>query len=106
MLRGARRRAGLTQRSLAAIAGIPQETIARIERSTVQPRFDTLALLLDACGFELEVMPRIGVGVDATLIDWMLSLGPDARLDHGFGAARGIDELGAAWKRARAADGD
>ncbi len=106
MVRGARRRAGMTQRALAAASGVPQETIARIERSTVQPRFDTLALLLDACGFELEVIPRLGVGVDETLIEWMRSMGPDERLQHGYGAARSMGELRTAMQRGRTADGD
>lgn len=83
-----------------------QETVARIERSTVQPRFDTLALLLDACGFELELMPRLGVGVDETLIEWMRSMSPDERLEHGHGAATGMDALRISWQRVRAANGD
>ena len=40
MVRDARRRAGLTQRQLAAKAGIPQETIARIERGRADPARD------------------------------------------------------------------
>lgn len=99
MLRGARRRAGLTQRGLAAASGVPQETIARIERSTVQPRFDTLAVLLDACGFELEVMPRLGVGVDQSLLATMLELTPAERLAKGEEAAHGMEWLRSASRR-------
>lgn len=93
ILRDARKRAGLTQRGLAQRAGVPQETIARIETSATQPRFDTLARLLDACGFELEVLPRLGVGVDMTLIDRMLAQGPGERLATGAEAARGMEWL-------------
>lgn len=67
VLRHARRRAGLTQRQLAARSGIPQETIARIESGRTDPRVGTLDRLLEACGWGLEVMPRPGQGVDRTL---------------------------------------
>jgi transcriptional regulator with XRE-family HTH domain len=72
MVRHARRRAGLTQRQLAARAGIPQETIARIERGRSDPRVNTLDRLLAATSFGLEVMPRLGIGVDRTQINAML----------------------------------
>jgi len=81
MVRYARRRAGLTQRALAAKAGIPQETIARIERGRVDPRLGTLDRLLEACQFGLEVMPRLGIGIDRTQIDALLRLTPERRLD-------------------------
>lgn len=68
MLREARSRAKLTQRQLAAKAGIPQETIARIERGRADPRLNTLDRLLAACEFGLEVMPRLGIGIDRTQI--------------------------------------
>ncbi|HEY6057898.1 MAG TPA: helix-turn-helix domain-containing protein [Candidatus Limnocylindrales bacterium] len=80
MLRHARRRARLTQRQLAAKAGIPQETIARIEASRVDPRVTTLDHLLEACGFGLEHMPRLGIGVDRTQIRELLRLTPSGRL--------------------------
>jgi transcriptional regulator with XRE-family HTH domain len=67
MLRHARRRAGLTQRELAARVGIPQETISRIESGRIDPRVSTLDRLLEGCGFGLEHGPRPGVGVDRTL---------------------------------------
>lgn len=102
ILRDARLRAGLTQRALAAASGIPQESIARIERSTVQPRFDTLALLLDACGFELEVMSRLGIGVDTTMIDSALDMTPAERLARGQQAAAGVRWLQTAVRRAPA----
>ena len=72
MLRHARRRAGFTQRQLAAKAEIPQETIARIEAGRADPRVETLDRLLEACGFGLESMPRLGIGVDRTQIRELL----------------------------------
>jgi transcriptional regulator with XRE-family HTH domain len=80
MVHEARRRADLTQRQLAAKAGIPQETIARIERGRVAPRVATLDRLLEACGYGLESMPRLGIGVDRTQIHALLRLSPSERL--------------------------
>lgn len=80
MLRYARSRAGLTQRALATKTGIPQETIARIERGRADPRVGTLDRLLEGCGFGLEVEPRLGIGIDRTQIIALLSLSPTARL--------------------------
>jgi transcriptional regulator with XRE-family HTH domain len=81
MVRDARRRAGLTQRELAAKAGIPQETIARIERGRADPRTRTLDRLLEACGYGLESMPRLGIGVDRTQIAERLSVSMERRLE-------------------------
>ena len=80
ILKYARSRARLTQRELAARTGIPQETIARIERGRVDPRVGTLDRLLDGCGFGLEVEPRLGIGIDRTQIDALLDLTPVERL--------------------------
>jgi transcriptional regulator with XRE-family HTH domain len=68
MLREARGRARLTQRQLAEKSGIPQETIARIERGRADPRVNTLDQLLEACEFGLEVLPRLGIGIDRSQI--------------------------------------
>jgi transcriptional regulator with XRE-family HTH domain len=80
MLRESRVRARLTQRQLAEKSGIPQETIARIERGRADPRVKTLDRLLEACEFGLEVMPRLGIGIDRTQIDELLKLSPSERL--------------------------
>jgi transcriptional regulator with XRE-family HTH domain len=80
MVRYARRRAALTQRQLAAKSGIAQESIARIERGRVDPRVGTLDRLLEACEFGLEVMPRLGIGIDRPQIRERLDLAPAQRL--------------------------
>jgi transcriptional regulator with XRE-family HTH domain len=54
----ARKRAGMTQQKLAEAVGMPQPSIARIERGTVMPRAATLIALLEATGHELVVVPR------------------------------------------------
>lgn len=81
MVRDARRHANLTQRQLSAKAGIPQETIARIERGRVDPRVRTLDRLLEACGYGLESMPRLGIGIDRTQIHERLSVSMEKRLE-------------------------
>ena len=79
-VRYARRRAGLTQRALAAKAGVPQPAIARIERGAVMPRLDSVMQLLRAAGFTLEVAPAIGEGVDRSLIRAALERSPEERI--------------------------
>lgn len=84
MLRHARRRAGLTQRELAVRTGIPQETIARIESGRVDPRVGTLDRLLEGCGFGLEHLPRLGIGIDRTQIRDLIAMEPEERLRWGL----------------------
>jgi transcriptional regulator with XRE-family HTH domain len=95
MVREARRRAGLTQRGLAAKSGIPQETIARIERGRADPRVGTLDRLLEACGYGLESMPRLGIGIDRTQIAERLSVPMERRLE----IAMADDAHYVSWRR-------
>lgn len=88
MLRHARWRSGLTQRELVARTGIPQETIARIEAGRVDPRVSTLDRLLEGCGFGLEHLPRLGVGIDRTQIRELLAVPADRRLDNAIASDR------------------
>lgn len=60
LLRDARLKAGLTQRALAEKSGVPQPTIAAIESGRQDPRATTLWKLLDACGYELELVTHSG----------------------------------------------
>jgi HTH-type transcriptional regulator/antitoxin HipB len=99
MVREARRRAGFTQRELAAKSGIPQETIARIERGRADPRVNTLDRLLEACEFGLEVMPRLGIGIDRTLIRDLLRLTPSQRLELAIANNQHFVELRRSIKR-------
>ncbi len=79
-LRWARLRAGLSQRALAARAGVRQSTIGRIEAGEVDPRLSTLTRLLRACGFDVEVERALGEGVDRSVIREMLALNPAERV--------------------------
>jgi len=99
LLRRARREAGLSQRALAARAGVLQSTIGRIEIGAVDPRFDTITRLLRACGFGLEITPTLGAGVDRSLIREMLSLTPTDRVARLTAEARFLHALDRARPR-------
>ena len=92
-LRDARRRAGLSQREVAARAHVPQPTVARIEARAVSPRVDTLDRLLAVCGAGLTVEPRPGSGVDRGPIRALRRLTPTDRLHLAVDEARNLDRL-------------
>ena len=58
LVREARKRAGLTQRELAARAGTTQSAIARLESGRTSPRFETVLTLVRLCGLDLDVSLR------------------------------------------------
>lgn len=99
MLHHARARAGLTQRALAAATGIPQETIARIERGRADPRVTTLDRLLEGCGFGLEHLPRLGIGIDRPQIRERIAMAPEARLLRAIAEDRSMVEFRQALRR-------
>jgi predicted transcriptional regulator len=101
MLRYARRRAGLSQRALALRAGVPQPAIARIERGVVTPRVATLQELLSAAGSTLEVTPRLGIGVDRTLIRASLARTPEDRIHAAARASMKLTTFQGALGRGR-----
>lgn len=93
LLRRARRLAAFSQRDLAARSGIAQPVIARIESGRSAPRADTLESLLSACGFELVLVPRAGVGIDRTAIRELLRLTPAERARIAVEEARALERL-------------
>jgi uncharacterized protein len=58
VLRDARKRAGLSQVELAGRAGVTQSVISAYESGHRQPSLPTLAALVEAAGFDLEVRVR------------------------------------------------
>ncbi len=54
LLRQARQRAGLSQRTLAQRAGTSQSVVARIEGGSTSPSWETLTRLVAAAGFDLD----------------------------------------------------
>lgn len=55
LLTTARVRAGLSQRELAARAGVAQSTVARIESGHADPAFSTLERLIAAADLEMRI---------------------------------------------------
>lgn len=93
LLRYARQKANLSQRELGSRAGVTQATISRIEEQKISPRFDTLERLLDSCGFQLQVVPRRGVGVDRTAIRELLRMSPKDRARLAVSEARNLEKF-------------
>jgi transcriptional regulator with XRE-family HTH domain len=81
VLREARARANLTQRALAARAATAQSEVARIEAGRQEPSYATLERLVRAAGFDLKVELVWHDDHDERLIDAMLALPVDERLD-------------------------
>ena len=92
-LRRARRRAGLTQRQLAARSGVPQATIARIEAGRSEPRFALLQRLLRECGQQFASEELKGQGIDRTVMRQLLELDPEERLKLATAEARNLREF-------------
>jgi transcriptional regulator with XRE-family HTH domain len=90
LLTYARRRAGLSQRQLSERTGVPQPAIARIERGRVSPTVATLDRLLAGTGQTLALAPRLGVGVDRSLIRAALARTPEERLIAAGAAGRAL----------------
>jgi transcriptional regulator with XRE-family HTH domain len=80
LLQEARRQAGLTQAELALRAGVPQSSVAKIERGRREPSLSTLERLVRAAGFELRIQLAPKDDHDLQLIDLMLDLTPAQRL--------------------------
>jgi transcriptional regulator with XRE-family HTH domain len=92
-LRFARRKANLSQRELGLRAGATQATISRIEDGVVSPRFETMERLLSACGFELHLIPKRGIGVDRTAIRRLLHSNPTERARLAAEEARNMEKI-------------
>jgi transcriptional regulator with XRE-family HTH domain len=102
LVREARRRAGLTQRGLAARVDVSQPLVARIEQGVVQPTFDRLVQLVRACGLDLEVH-LVPLDEDAwTLVEEGEAATPEERLAR---MLAGVDLLEAGRRAREAADG-
>ncbi|MGV8905233.1 MAG: helix-turn-helix domain-containing protein [Acetobacterium sp.] len=54
----AREKSGMSQKKLAALTGLKQPAIARLENLKATPRIDTLFKLLDPLGYTLAIVPK------------------------------------------------
>lgn len=88
LLKEARTRHGVSQRSLAARANTTQSAISRIERDRVSPSVATLRELLYLLGEDLEIGARNrDSGIDRTLNAKNLVLTPSQRVKRGLAFA-------------------
>jgi transcriptional regulator with XRE-family HTH domain len=76
LLRTARDRASLTQRELAASAGVTQQAVSAYETGRKEPTLPTLSSLLAAAGFEMRIRLEPIDHHDAALANFMGSLPP------------------------------
>ena len=65
LLRQARQAAGLTQREVAARAGVQQSVVSAYESGGREPSLATLSSLVEACGVSLEVHLGEGLPTEA-----------------------------------------
>jgi len=81
ILREMRRVAALSQRELAKRGGTSQPAIARYERGTATPSWETLERLAEACGRQLRLSAEITPDPhDVALAERFLELTPEERL--------------------------
>lgn len=57
------------------------------------PRVDTFEHLLEACGMDIELAHKRGVGVDVTLIEDLLQRTPDERVADGIRTAAHLRDV-------------
>jgi transcriptional regulator with XRE-family HTH domain len=95
LLRETRKQSGLSQRELAARAGVKQPAVARIESGAVSPRVDTLNHLLRACGWRVVAAPSPPAldPQDLAQLKENLRRSPAERLHNLETAARSIRRL-------------
>lgn len=82
LIREARLRAGLSQVELGERTGKDRAQIARWERDAVSPPFETLRMLLRACGYDLSSDLVAYAPEAAPEIDEYLRLTPSERLQR------------------------
>ena len=114
LVRAARARASLTQRTLAERASTSQSVVARIENGQTTPSVDTVEKLLSAAGFTLrmELVPRTASDptvevfkrdIDRSLLKRNLEKTPDERVRSLQALARFAAEARRAGRAARKA---
>ena len=81
LIREARRLGRLTQAELARRLGTTQSAVSNWERGRDTPRVDTLARILEACGFEADMTFRRLDDVDRAQIRENLEMTPAERLE-------------------------
>jgi len=103
LLRQARARAGLSQRDLMTLSGISQPMISSIERGLQDPRHSTLERLLGACGQELDLVLKMGEGVDPTQFIPGLAVNLQQRMRRAVEGSKNVERFARRFRAARAA---
>ncbi len=101
LVREARRRAGLTQSELAALAGTTQSAIARLETGRSSPSFESVLALIRHCGLDLEVMLVERDDADLFQAQRSAALTPTERIEGHQHLARQLLALRRAGEEAR-----
>jgi transcriptional regulator with XRE-family HTH domain len=100
LLTSARVRAGLSQRELAARAGVAQSTIARIESGHADPAFSTLERLLAAAGLEMRIRLEALDDHDIVLAALDQLRSPEERERVAIAHRRNVERFAEAGRRA------
>jgi transcriptional regulator with XRE-family HTH domain len=82
LIREARSYAALTQSELAHLLGTTQSAVSNWERGADTPRVDTLGRILDACGFQADLVLRHRDDVDRAQVRGTMRLSPTERLEQ------------------------
>lgn len=102
LIRRARRAAGLTQAELAARLATTQSAIARLEAPSANPRIDTVARALAACGRKLSLDARPHKSsIDETQVFEQLRIPVGERLQVFERSYANVRELALAGARSR-----
>lgn len=102
LVKGARRRHGISQRTLALRAGTDQAAISRIERGRVSPSVETVERLLAAMGEDLKLSAEpMEREYDPLHLRAALARAPAERLELAISWNRLAADLADAGRRAR-----
>ncbi|MFT4217529.1 MAG: helix-turn-helix transcriptional regulator [Micropruina sp.] len=96
LVREGRKRRGITQAQLAALAGTTQSAIARLESGGTAPSLDDVIRYLRLMDLDLDLMLVERDESDWSLTFPLLELTPEQRLAHHDSVVRGFEELRAA----------
>ena len=98
LIRDARTYEGLTQQDLGERLGTSQSAISAWESGRENLRVDTLAKILQACGFEASLLLRHRDDVDQSQIALHLAMSPSQRVAH---LESGVRAIGRAHRATR-----
>jgi transcriptional regulator with XRE-family HTH domain len=91
VIREARLLAGLSQEALAKRVGVPRQSIARWERGTVEPGFDTVRRLLRSCGYDVSLVRHEPDEAAEARLSGRLELTPQERVLAMLGDPSAVD---------------